>query len=116
VGGVCLALVHDEKLPDWVRDGLPGLPAAMAAADRVADRLERETLDLVEAMVLRGSVGEEMDAVVIDADDGGGEVQLRFPAVRARCAAEEPLPLGRRVRVRLVEAVPDQRRVRFALA
>jgi exoribonuclease R len=113
-GQVCLALIADEKLSDPVRDALPGLPAAMAAADRRADQLERSTLDLVAALVLRPLAGEEMDAVVIDADaGGGGEVQLRSPAVRAHCEAREPLPLGQRVRVRLVEAVPAERRVRF---
>ena len=114
---VCLALVADEKVPDWVRDALPGLPSTMAGADRRASGLERATLDLLEAAVLRPMVGSVLDAVVIDAyDRGGGEVQVRDPAVRARCDGDRPLPLGERLRVRLVEADPRTRRVRFAPA
>ena len=37
------------------------------------------------------------------------------PAVEARVSSGRPLPLGEEVRVKLVEAAPDQRRVRFPL-
>jgi hypothetical protein len=55
------------------------------------------------------------DAVVIDANREGGTVQLPVPPVRAKCVGER-LPLGERVRVRLVHADAVRREVRFELA
>ena len=72
-------------------------------------------------MLLADRVGEEFDAAVLDVDErrdqgqrprtpAGGVVALDDPPVRARCAAT--LPLGERVRVRLVQgrtpATPDR--------
>jgi exoribonuclease R len=115
VGEICLALCADEEVPGWVRDGLPSLPQRMAESDRRAGALERECVALMEAVVLRDSVGDVFDAAVVEVHEkGGGTVQLREPAVRAEC--EGRLPLGERVQVRLAEADPVRRSVRFALA
>jgi exoribonuclease R len=96
--------------PAWVRERLPELPDAMSAADRRASGLERAAVDLVEAVLLQDRVGEEFAAAAID----DGLVQLLDPAVRAKCEGDPPV--GQDVRVRLVEANPDTRTVRFALA
>ncbi|KWX01792.1 Ribonuclease II [Carbonactinospora thermoautotrophica] len=116
-GEICLALVAGADVPAWVRGALPRLPEEMERGERRADQVERACVDLVEATLLRDRVGEVFDAVVVDVDDGrpGGLVQLRDPAVRARCDAES-LPLGQPVRVRLTTADPGRREVRFALA
>jgi exoribonuclease R len=112
VSEVCLCLVAGVEVPDWVRQGLPGLPARMSESDQRAGNLERECLALMEAVVLRASVGQVFDAVVVEVSQrGGGIVQLREPAVRARCSGD--LPLGERVRVRLAEADVDRRTVGF---
>ncbi|MDP9398625.1 MAG: RNB domain-containing ribonuclease, partial [Actinomycetota bacterium] len=114
-GEVCLALCAGGQPPDWVQAALAALPTEMAEAQRRAATLERECLNLVEAVVLESAIGQEFDAVVVDVDDhGGGVVQLCEPAVRGRC--EGAPPLGEHVRVRLVEADPRARTVRFALA
>jgi len=109
---VCLAHLAGTPLPGWVRDRLPLLPEQMAVADRRAAAVERAVLDLTEAHLLAGRVGEEFDAVVVDAEDDRATVVLDSPAVRAR---SEPLGagLGERVRVRLLAADPAQRLVRF---
>ncbi|HEU0133017.1 MAG TPA: RNB domain-containing ribonuclease [Mycobacteriales bacterium] len=114
VSETCLALHAGREVPGWCRDALPGLPALMAAADRRERELERAVLDYVEAAVLAGRVGETFDAVVTDADERGAMVQLAQPAVRARLSGDAPL--GERIRVRLAEADPARRRVRFAVA
>jgi exoribonuclease R len=115
VGEVCLSLCAGEDVPGWAREALPGLPQRMADSDRRAGALERECVALMEAVVLRPSVGEIFDAAVVEVHEkGGGTVQLRDPAVRAQCDGD--LPLGEPVRVRLAEADVTQRRVRFALA
>jgi len=53
--------------------------------------------------------------VDVDEHDGGGAVQLKEPAVTARCEGDS-LPLGERVAVRLEVADVMKRLVRFALA
>jgi exoribonuclease R len=115
VGAVCLAVCGGDDVPGWVRAGLPRLPEVMAESDQRAHELERECVALMEAAVLHGREGQEFDAVAVEADEkGGGMVQLADPAVRASCDGH--LPLGERVRVRLVEADVARRSVRFALA
>jgi exoribonuclease R len=99
---------------------LAQLPDVMATTDRRAAAAERGAVDLVEAVLLADRVGQEFDAVVVDVDDAragrepGGVVALDEPPVLARCAGE--LPLGERVRVRLVTADPARRLVEFSRA
>lgn len=112
VGETCLALVAGEPVPDWARRALPGLPAEMTGATRRANALERAVVDLAEAVVLARRVGETFDAVVVESGDTRGVVQLRDPAVRARCDGEH-LPLGRPLRARLVEVDMTERKVVF---
>jgi hypothetical protein len=61
-------------------------------------------------------VGQEFEAAVVDVDAkrGRGTVALDDPAVRARC--DGPLTLGERTTVRLIEATPETRTVRFTPA
>jgi exoribonuclease R len=102
-GEVCVSLCSGEPVPEWVHAALPDVPAAMASADRRARAVERASIDLVEAAILEPHVGQTYDAVVVDVDGDKGTVQLADPAVRGRCAGAD-LPLGQRLRVRLVEA------------
>ncbi|WP_229403524.1 RNB domain-containing ribonuclease [Micromonospora okii] len=122
---VCLALHAGRPVPDWARAALPKLPEVMAATDRTAGAATRGAVELAEAVLLAGRVGETFDAAVLDVDappngqpkpgrQPGGTVALDAPPVRARCTGE--LPLGERVRVRLVTADPTTRKVVFALA
>jgi exoribonuclease R len=87
----------------------------MAAADHRAHALDRAVVDLAEAMVLQHRVGETFHAVVVEANHKGGTVQLTDPAVRGKLEAENP-PLGQSVQVRLKQADPLSRSVRFELA
>ncbi|WP_307802317.1 RNB domain-containing ribonuclease [Cellulomonas fengjieae] len=117
VGETCVALCAGEPVPSWVRDALPELPGLMAGGDKRAAEYERGCLDLVEAALLAGHVGEVFDGAVVDVreDRDAGVVQLRDPAVRGRIEGVG-LPLGEHVRVRLTEASVPQRTVRFELA
>lgn len=122
-GELCAALVAGDQAPEWVREALPLLPKLMETGDRRAHEVERACVDLIEAELLRGREGELFDAVVVDVDERRpltGTVQLHHPAVRARIAddrpAAPPLPLGTRIRVRLTNADPTARTVRFAPA
>ncbi|MFI6926929.1 RNB domain-containing ribonuclease [Nonomuraea spiralis] len=113
---VCLAVAAGEPVPADVRAVLPLLPDIMAATGRRAGAVDRACVDLVEAFLLRDRIGQAFEAMVIDVDErrGGGQVQLVEPAVIARCDGE--LPLGERVTVRLTQAEPATREVRFTLA
>ncbi|WP_243723097.1 RNB domain-containing ribonuclease [Actinomadura sp. 7K507] len=114
---VCLALAAGRPVPGWTREALPGLPEVMQRALRRAADVDHACVDLVEALLLRDQVGDVFDAVVVDvsADRSGGRVQLVSPPVFGRCDGEG-LPLGEQVKVRLEEADPARRRVRFSLA
>ncbi|RKR87371.1 exoribonuclease R [Micromonospora pisi] len=129
---VCLALHAGTELPEWARAALPRLPAVMASTDRTASAATRAAVELTEAVLLRDRVGESFEVAVLDVDRPavaagpatttggpgrsarrpGGTVALDEPPVRARCEGE--LPLGERVRVRLVTADPVARKVLFA--
>ncbi|WP_409329343.1 RNB domain-containing ribonuclease [Trujillonella humicola] len=111
---VCLALSAGREPDPAVRAALPELPALMAASDRRARAVERAVVDATEAWLLRDRVGQEFDAVAVDADGTRGTVVLTEPVVRARCTGV--LTPGTRLRVRLVEADAQRRAVRFEVA
>jgi exoribonuclease R len=115
VSECCLAAGAGTPVPDWVRAALPALPKEMAGADRHAHDVDRAVVDLAEALVLEGRVGEVLRGVVVDVDGTRGQVQLSEPAVRGRLTGTD-LPLGDEVSVRLVQADPATRRVEFTLA
>lgn len=118
---ICEALSMRTAVPAWARASLPELPKEMARSTNVANRLDRMTLDAVEAAVLAPRIGEEFDAVVLSAGGmsgsghrDGGTVQLTDPDVEAVCDGH--LEPGTDVRVRLVEADISTGTVRFAVA
>jgi exoribonuclease R len=122
VGEVCVALCANQPVPDWARTALPALPDLMAEADRRAKHYERQVIDLVEAVLLSSHVGETFQGAIVEVDGGdghgsaaghGGVVMLRDPAIEARITSAAPLPLGQMVTVRLAEADPVKRMIRF---
>ena len=110
VSECCLSASAGTTPPDWARAGLEALPAAMSAATRRANAVERGVVDLVEAILLAGREGERFDAVVIDE----GRVQLRDPAVRGRLTGASP-ELGSELSVHLDRADPATRTVAFSV-
>ncbi len=110
----CHALVSGAEVPEWVRVALPALPAAMAASDSLAGRLERRCTDMVEAAVLAHRVGESFDAVVVDQNRSGPKVQLSDPAVLA--SARGHAQTGTVTTVRLAEVDLDAGTVGFEIA
>jgi exoribonuclease R len=113
-GECCVALCAGGAVPDWARAALATLPDEMRDADHRAHEIDRAMVDVVEAALLQHRIGETFDAAVVEAHGDVGEVQLRDPAVRAKCTGG-PLPLGTEVHVRLVTADPAKREVVFAL-
>jgi exoribonuclease R len=117
-GEVCVALCAGQPVPDWVLQALPGLPATMADADRRAGRFERAVIDLAESLMLASRVGETFGGTIVEIerqDHDEGVVMLHDLAIEAHVASGANLPLGETVVVRVVEADPATRRVRFEL-
>jgi exoribonuclease R len=118
---ICEAHSAGAPVPDWAREALPELPKEMARSSNVANRLDRITLETVEAAVLAPRIGEVFDAVVLSAGgmsgsakNDGGTVQLTDPAVEAVCDGH--LEPGTDVRVRLVAADIATGTTRFEVA
>ncbi|MGW5850301.1 RNB domain-containing ribonuclease [Streptomyces sp. NPDC055254] len=119
-GELCLAAVAGAEPPQWAVAALEALPREMAAGTRLANTVERECVDLVEAAVLRDRVGETFEATVIDVKERDplvGTVHLADPAVvgRVESTARE-LPLGERIPVRLSAADPGTAKILFTTA
>ena len=114
-----MALCAGTEVPEWTRAALPTLSDEMRESARRASTYEREVIDLVESVVLQPRVGESFDAMVVSVSDDGtkGDVMVPDPAVSATVssASGRTLPLGQEVSVRLTEADPARRRVRFEL-
>ena len=105
-----------RPLPEWVEPGFDELPDTMDRARRHQGRLDRASVDYMEAMVLLGREGEVFEAVVTAVDDDGeASVQLADPAVIARADGLE-VEAGVRVSLRLEAADEDAGRVRFVPA
>ena len=108
-----LAVANGRAVPDAVTQAFERLPAVMARADALAGRLTRGIVDLAEAAMLAGQVGQSFAAVVIDTDDHGARIQLRDNAVVAHVASKGLMP-GQDVQVRLAAADSVKRQVTFA--
>lgn len=100
----CESLADGREVPDWVRSSLPALPALMQASNTRAARLERESLDRVEAALLSARVGETFDAVVVERRGERAILQLEDPAVTAECRAPATIGAGERMPVVLEHA------------
>jgi exoribonuclease R len=117
-GEICLSLSAGTEVPSWVHQRMADLPATMQESGRKAGQYESAVVSLVEAAVLSKHVGQEFPGVVValdDKDDRQGDVVIQDPAIEARIGSSSPLPLGTDVRVRLVEADVESRKVRFEL-
>ena len=135
---ICEALSNGTEVPAWAREALPSLPAIMAASDQLAARLERLSLDTVEAALLVNHVGQEFDAVVISGSkparngkNGNGKNgngngtktatatappgSSRSPSLRSRPAARANWNPAPQVRVRIVSSDIATREVRLEL-
>jgi exoribonuclease R len=114
---ICLAAATGQSPPEWVLAALDDLPKEMAEGTRRAGTVERECVDIVEAVLLKDRVGDLFEGCVVDVHEHEptvGTVQLEFPAVVARIeGGTTNLPLGERLRVRLTQADPGTAKVRF---
>ena len=116
---VCIAACAQAPVPEWVLQALPDLPGVMEQTGKRARAIGRGALTALEALVLRGHEGEVFDGVITSERDGRGELVLAEPAVvteirAGKKALDGGLPVGERVRVRLLSADPASG-IRFQL-
>ncbi|MBA3338716.1 MAG: RNB domain-containing ribonuclease [Geodermatophilaceae bacterium] len=112
---VCLAIQQGREIEEWAHSRLADLPDAMANGQRHDSELERACLDATEAAVLSDRIGEELDGIVVDAEDQSATVIIRELAVRAKCPAQH-LALGATVRLLVVAVDLRSRTVQLAVA
>jgi exoribonuclease R len=111
---VLLALFGGRPVPEAVVASLPELPKAMARARAREGGAARAAVDLVEALLLRPRIGEVLDATVVSAGAERSMVVIASLAVQATIDGVA-LPLGDTVPVRVEDADPVARRVRFSV-
>ena len=116
---VCIAACAQAPVPEWVLQALPDLPGVMEQTGKRARAIGRGAMTALEALVLRGHEGEVFDGVITSERDGRGELVLAEPAVvteirAGKKASDSGLPVGERVRVRLLSADPASG-IRFRL-
>ena len=108
---VCIAACAQAPVPEWVLQALPDLPGIMEQTGKRARAIGRGALTALEALVLRGHEDEVFDGVITSEREGRGELVLTEPAVvtevrRGIGQSADRLPVGERVRVRLLSADP----------
>ena len=108
---VCIAACAQAPVPEWVLQALPDLPDVMEQTGKRARAIGRGALTALEALVLRGHEDEVFDGVITSEREGRGELVLTEPAVvtevrRGIGQSAGRLPVGERVRVRLLSADP----------
>ncbi|MBN9454351.1 MAG: RNB domain-containing ribonuclease [Bosea sp.] len=107
-----LAVANGKPVPPAVSAAFEQLPAVMARADARDGQIDRNVIDLAEALMLQGSEGTIFEAVVTDADEHGLRMQLCELPVVARIRGPGGKP-GDKIRVRLTSAIPLQHMVNF---
>lgn len=99
---ICAAICAGNDVPEWALEQLDGLPSTMAQSDRRAKAYERGIVDLTEALVLSGRVGQVFTGTVVEADPkrSKGRFVIKEPAVEASVKGTH-LPLGQELRAKL---------------
>lgn len=109
-----LAVANGRSVLDSVTAAFDRLPDVMNRAEARAAEVDSAVLELAEAVVLEGRVGETFEGTVTDIDQRGARIQLADPAVVTRVPANG-LSIGSAVRLRLEEADPVRRLSRFSI-
>ena len=115
VCAAALALANSAPVPDWAATSFATLGPVMDRAEQRAAQVDSAMLELAEAVVLSGREGTVYEGCVIELDERGAKLQLCSEPVVTRIPADGLEP-GTIIPLRLVEALPAERRVRFEAA
>jgi exoribonuclease R len=109
---LALLVANQKPVPQAMLDTIAKLPDVMRKSESRANSVDRAVVDLLEAVALQDRIGEVLEAVVVDVDNG--TVQTTDFAIQARV---QPLPNasnGKKIKVRIDEANPMQRRIKLS--
>jgi exoribonuclease R len=107
-----LAIANGQPVPDAVTQAFARLPAVMAKAGARGGQIERAVVDLAEAAMLEGRIGETFTAVATDVDERGVRIQLHDLPIVTRITAQGIAP-GDTVNVKLAAVDVDRRALVF---
>ncbi|HEX2851103.1 MAG TPA: RNB domain-containing ribonuclease [Acidimicrobiales bacterium] len=107
---VVLAVCAGVEVPEWARAALASLPDEMQTARHREGAANGMALDLVEAAVLAGRIGDVVRGIVVDVRDSHAQVQIRQPAIVTNVTAAGAR-LGDEVTLRVMGADPVTRKV-----
>lgn len=107
-----LAIANGQPVPQAVTEAFSRLPKVMGRAGARASQINHAAIDLAEAVMLRGRMGETFKAVVTDVGDQRLRVQLSDMPVVANVKASG-FRQGDGLTLRLVSADPDRRVIVF---
>ena len=110
-----LAVANGQPVPEAVSAAFARLGPVMAKSGQHAAQIDRAVIDLAEAALLNGRVGERFAAVVTDQGDNGARIQLTTEPVVARIAAPGAMP-GDALTVKLDAVDPAARTAAFSVA
>lgn len=108
-----LQVAGGQSVSDDLAAAFQRLPDVMAKAEAKSDQIDREVLNLAEAVTLEGREGTRFSAVVTDIDERGARIQLSDPPAITRVDAEGSMP-GDSITVELVSVDVPHRQVRFS--
>jgi exoribonuclease R len=98
-----LAIANGQPVPQMVTDAFTRLPKVMARADARSGQIDRAVIDLAEAVMLQGRVGEAFAAIITDVTEHDMRFQLRDLPIVARTRITGAAP-GDAVQLRLTAA------------
>lgn len=109
----CIALCAGEELPEWVH-GAPEVLETMKRSSALAGSVERDCLDLTEAVVLAPWVGTNFEAVVLENHANGKSSRVFVESPPVFSTAVGAPPVGTLAAMTLTRANPDTGEVQFA--
>ncbi|WP_118857615.1 RNB domain-containing ribonuclease [Sphingomonas mesophila] len=115
VNEAALAVANGRSVPEPIEAAFAPLAETMDRADARAAQIDSAVIELAEAVVLSGRVGDRFEGRVTDIDQRGARVQLCSDPVVTRIPGDG-LALGEAVTLTLTEADPVRRLTRFARA
>lgn len=111
----CLAISQGQEAPEWATSSLEQLPELMAQSSQRASQLNADTLNRVEAALLRPLIGRNVQANVIELrGEDQAAIQLADPAVTATAPVPAGTAPGETVTVHLVRTDVAKGEVEFA--
>jgi exoribonuclease-2 len=107
----------DGAPPPYSSDELEEIVARCNDRARAARKIERLMRKIVAATFLSGRIGENFQAIVTGVSPKGTYVRVIDPPVEGRVVrGEAGLDVGEKVRVRLLETIPERGFIDFARA